>query len=102
MMYCRLLTVSKLKVPMSLLTISDKTLYGRSALPLWGVTVPWTTKSGAVEFATSKMYQVPLGFVPPQFTIRNVTFVPKPTFCSAAIPDRSIGPIDEPDDVVLV
>ena len=30
-----------------------------------GETVPWTTKSGAVEFATSKIYQVPRNWCRP-------------------------------------
>ena len=61
-----------------------------------GETVPSTTKSKAVEFATSYIYQVPPGPVPPQFTIRKVTVVPAPTFWRAENPDRSMGLKDAP------
>jgi hypothetical protein len=60
-------------------------------------TVPCISRSFAVEFARSQRYQVPAALVPPQLTIRNVTVVPGATFWSAAIPDRSIAPIEPPD-----
>lgn len=75
-----------------LLAMVPKYCSRHNCIGISAVTKPDTAKSGALELPTSKMYQVPPEFVLPQFTMRNVTFVPGPTLCRSAKPPSAMAP----------
>ena len=62
---------------------------------------PEISKSLAELTSRSNKYHGPLAAEAPVFTKRRVTVVPEGTFCSAAMPDKSIIPADAPTLVLI-